>query len=120
RANRQHAYPVRRLEQRRRGRSALGVPGARGPRRETEMSKHSLRALILTGGLLTQACTPSDDARTQAQTADGAAAETAAPITVSGSYWIELSPVLVAANSFYRERLPVGEGGITRITAGEA
>jgi NitT/TauT family transport system substrate-binding protein len=42
-----------------------------------------------------------------------------APITVSGSYWIELSPVLVAANSFYPERLTVGEGGITRISAGE-
>jgi NitT/TauT family transport system substrate-binding protein len=43
-----------------------------------------------------------------------------APITVSGSYWIELSPVLVAANSFYPQKLAVGEGGITRITAGEA
>lgn len=43
-----------------------------------------------------------------------------APIRVSGSYWIELSPVVVAAESFYSERLSVGEGGITRITAGEA
>jgi NitT/TauT family transport system substrate-binding protein len=43
-----------------------------------------------------------------------------APIRVSGSYWIELSPVLVAANSFYPVRLPVGQGGIVRITAGEA
>src|SRR5690606_9708984 len=42
-----------------------------------------------------------------------------APISVSGSYWIELSPVVVAANSFYPEQLTVGEGGITRITAGE-
>jgi sulfonate transport system substrate-binding protein len=42
-----------------------------------------------------------------------------APISVSGSYWIELSPVVVAADSFYPERLSVGEGGITRITAGE-
>lgn len=43
-----------------------------------------------------------------------------APLRVSGSYWIELSPVIVAANHFYPEVLPVGEGGITRITAGEA
>ncbi|MDQ2640473.1 MAG: ABC transporter substrate-binding protein [Pseudomonadota bacterium] len=42
------------------------------------------------------------------------------PITVSGSYWIELSPVLVAANSFYPTTLKVDEGGITRITSGEA
>jgi NitT/TauT family transport system substrate-binding protein len=45
---------------------------------------------------------------------------TLAPIRVSGSYWIELSPVLVAADSFYPQRLEVGEGGIVRITAGEA
>jgi NitT/TauT family transport system substrate-binding protein len=43
-----------------------------------------------------------------------------APIRVSGSYWIELSPVLVAANDFYSTKMTVGEGGITRITAGEA
>lgn len=42
------------------------------------------------------------------------------PIRVSGSYWIELSPVIVAANRFYPEKLVVGEGGITRITSGEA
>lgn len=39
-----------------------------------------------------------------------------APIRVSGSYWIELSPLLVAANSFYPVKLEVGEGGIPRIT----
>lgn len=43
-----------------------------------------------------------------------------APINVSGSYWIELAPVLTAANSFYPVKLEVGEGGITRITSGEA
>ena len=43
-----------------------------------------------------------------------------APIRVSGSYWIELSPVIVAANRFYPVQLKVGEGGITRITSGEA
>jgi NitT/TauT family transport system substrate-binding protein len=43
-----------------------------------------------------------------------------APIRVSGSYWIELSPVIVAAHRFYPVQLKVGEGGITRITSGEA
>jgi NitT/TauT family transport system substrate-binding protein len=47
------------------------------------------------------------------------AAPSLAPISVSGSYWIELAPVIVAANSFYPERLSVGEGGITRITSGD-
>jgi NitT/TauT family transport system substrate-binding protein len=42
-----------------------------------------------------------------------------APISVSGSYWIELAPVVAAAQSFYPEPIPVGEGGITRISAGE-
>jgi NitT/TauT family transport system substrate-binding protein len=37
---------------------------------------------------------------------------------VSGSYWIELSPVLVAANSFYPQRLTVGEGGLTTMNSG--
>jgi len=46
--------------------------------------------------------------------------EPLAPITVSGSYWIELAPVLVAARDFYPQPLTVGEGGITKITSGEA
>ena len=41
-------------------------------------------------------------------------------IRVSGSYWIELSPVVVAAQSFYPVAISIGEGGITRITSGEA
>ena len=59
--------------------------------------------------VLLQGCAPSEQAEAPL-----------APIRVSGSYWIELSPVLVAANSFYPQQLPVGEGGITRITSGEA
>ena len=47
-------------------------------------------------------------------------AQELAPTSVSGSYWIELSPVIVAANNFYPEQIPVGEGGITRITSGDA
>ncbi|MGD8809551.1 MAG: ABC transporter substrate-binding protein [Gammaproteobacteria bacterium] len=42
------------------------------------------------------------------------------PISVAGGMWIELSPVLVAANSFYPEELTVAEGGVRSITAGEA
>jgi NitT/TauT family transport system substrate-binding protein len=40
-----------------------------------------------------------------------------APIRVAGSRWIELSPVLVAANSFYPERLTTTSGGVASITA---
>jgi sulfonate transport system substrate-binding protein len=80
------------------------------------------KALLALAGLLAQGCTPSDEA---ASPSGGAAPATAAeaplaPLRVSGSYWIELSPVLVAANSYYATQLPVGEGGITRITSGEA
>ena len=80
---------------------------------------------IVIAGLWLQGCAPADQAETSAVPAtragSGSAAATAlAPIRVSGSYWIELSPVLIAANSFYPEQLAVGEGGITRITSGEA
>lgn len=63
------------------------------------------------------ACGPSG-ADAQSVTTTSAESDLA-PIRVSGSYWIELSPVVVAANSFYPGQLSVGEGGITRITAGE-
>ena len=43
-----------------------------------------------------------------------------APIRVAGGMWIELSPVLVAANSFYPERLTVAQGGVRSITSGDA
>ena len=71
-------------------------------------------AVVAMAGLLLLGCAPSEP-----ETAAGAETPLA-PIRVSGSYWIELSPVLVASNSFYPERLQVGEGGIVRITAGEA
>lgn len=85
-------------------------------------------ALVALASILLQACAPADEATAPVATAAQSAAPapapapvpTLAPITVSGSYWIELSPVIVAANSFYPEQLPVGEGGITRITSGEA
>jgi NitT/TauT family transport system substrate-binding protein len=71
-------------------------------------------AAVATAGLLLLGCAPSEP-----ETAAAAEAPLA-PLRVSGSYWIELSPVLVAANRFYPERLQVGEGGIVRITSGEA
>ena len=71
-------------------------------------------AIVAIAGLSLLGC-----AREQAETPAAAETPPLAPIRVSGSYWIELSPVLVAANSFYAERLQVGEGGIVRITAGE-
>jgi NitT/TauT family transport system substrate-binding protein len=61
---------------------------------------------------------PAPASESPAPAARAAEAELA-PISVSGSYWIELAPVIVAAESFYPDRLLVGEGGITRITAGE-
>ena len=70
-------------------------------------------AVVAIAGLLL-GCAPSEPE------ALAGAGTPLAPIRVSGSYWIELSPVLVAANSFYPERLQVGEGGIVRITSGEA
>jgi NitT/TauT family transport system substrate-binding protein len=84
-------------------------------------------ALIALTGILLTACgaagpdTATDTAATGNAAAAGraAAAGELAPIRVSGSYWIELAPVVAAAQSFYPEPLEVGEGGITRITAGE-
>ena len=49
---------------------------------------------------------------------DGEAA--LAPIKVAGARWIELSPVLVAANSFYPQKLEVPSGGVVSITSGAA
>ena len=59
---------------------------------------------------------PGDAGTETGQSADNALAD----LKVSGSYWIELSPVITAANSFYPVVIPVGEGGITHITSGEA
>ncbi len=75
-------------------------------------------AIVALVGVLSLSCTPSGPAE---PLSGSAGVDTPlAPIRVSGSYWIELSPVLVAAHSFYPERLQVGEGGIVRITANEA
>jgi len=42
------------------------------------------------------------------------------PIRVAGARWIELSPVVVAANSFYPQKLTVPSGGVVSITRNEA
>ncbi len=80
-------------------------------------------AFSLVAALLLSGCGSGDEAGAPATVgaAATAAAEPAlAPLRVSGSYWIELSPVLVAARDFYPQQLVVGEGGITRITSGDA
>ena len=48
------------------------------------------------------------------------AIEELAPIRVAGRYWIELTPLIVAANHFYPVQLPITNSGIPTITAGEA
>lgn len=77
--------------------------------------------LILTLAACSQ---ESTDDRVLIETGTGVEAQAAefglGDLKVSGSYWIELSPVIAAANSFYPVQIPVGEGGITRITSGEA
>jgi sulfonate transport system substrate-binding protein len=91
-------------------------------------STFALPRLVLgaLAALLLQSCAPAEEAAAPTATPQAAAVIAStqqpalAPLTVSGSYWIELSPVIVAANSFYPLQLPVGEGGITRITSGEA
>ena len=42
------------------------------------------------------------------------------PIRVAGARWIELSPVVTAANSFYPQKLNVASGGVVSITRNEA
>lgn len=84
---------------------------------------HGRLAALGLAGLLLHGCTPADQTEARpapAPEASRPAAAPLAPIRVSGSYWIELSPVLVAANRFYPEPMSVREGGITRITSGEA
>ncbi len=68
------------------------------------------RAALAVAGLLLQGCattTPRDEAPL-------------VPIKVAGARWIELSPVLVAANAFYPQKLEVPSGGVVSITSGAA
>ena len=47
----------------------------------------------------------------------GKAQTTLAPIKVAGARWIELSPVVVAAENFYPQKLTVPTGGVVSITS---
>jgi NitT/TauT family transport system substrate-binding protein len=75
------------------------------------MGKVLWAATIGAVGLLLQSCatpvSPSPDAAL-------------VPIKVAGARWIELSPVLVAANSFYPQKIDVPSGGVVSITSGAA
>jgi NitT/TauT family transport system substrate-binding protein len=66
-------------------------------------------ALLALAGLLTLSCASTPKAQAPL-----------APIKVAGARWIELSPVVVAANSFYPQQLTVPSGGVVSITSGEA
>jgi NitT/TauT family transport system substrate-binding protein len=69
-------------------------------------------ALAALGALLLQGCaSPPAPARDEAPLV---------PIKVAGARWIELSPVLVAANRFYPQQLDVPSGGVVSITSGAA
>lgn len=64
-------------------------------------------ALFTIAGLLLQSCSstpPRDEAPL-------------VPIKVAGSRWIELSPVLIAANNFYPQKIDVPSGGVVSITS---
>jgi len=64
-------------------------------------------ALFAIAGLLLQSCAstpPRDEAPL-------------VPIKVAGARWIELSPVLIAANNFYPQKIDVPSGGVVSITS---
>lgn len=68
-------------------------------------------AMVATASVLLLSCTTTTTPTAEAPEV---------PIRVAGARWIELSPVLVAANSFYPQKLDVPSGGVVSITAGTA
>lgn len=70
----------------------------------------ALGVFLATGGVLLQGC-----ASTKAPLKDDTPL---VPIKVAGARWIEVSAVLVAANSFYPQKLEVASGGVVAITSG--
>jgi len=68
-------------------------------------------ALLVIGAWLLQGCATSPAPKVEAPLV---------PIKVAGARWIELSPVLVAANSLYPQKLEVPSGGVVSITSGAA
>jgi NitT/TauT family transport system substrate-binding protein len=78
------------------------------------ISKASLRtALLAMTALLLPGCA-------SAPKAPATAAGPLAPIRVAGARWIELSPVVAAAESFYPQKLTVPSGGVASITRNDA
>src|SRR6478735_11878378 len=67
-------------------------------------------ALLISASLMALSC---------ATTAPPKAEAPLVPIRVAGARWIELSPVLVAANSFYPQKITVPSGGVVSITRNE-
>jgi len=77
-------------------------------------SRTTAWAVVLTlAGLLLQISPSSSQTSPQKETP-------LAPIRVAGARWIELSPVVVAAESFYPQKLTVPSGGVVSITSGAA
>jgi sulfonate transport system substrate-binding protein len=75
------------------------------------LRRHVARLTLFTlAGLLLQSCA----------TAPPQPEAPLVPIKVAGARWIELSPVVVAANSFYPQQLTVPSGGVVSITSGAA
>jgi sulfonate transport system substrate-binding protein len=68
------------------------------------------RAVLLALGILTLSCAsvPKQPKEPEAPLV---------PIKVAGARWIELSPVVVAAEYFYPQKLPVPSGGVVSITS---
>jgi sulfonate transport system substrate-binding protein len=71
--------------------------------------RNLLRAALLAAGTMTLSCSSVPKAP------DNPAP--LAPIKVAGARWIELSPVVVAAEYFYPQKLAVPSGGVTSITS---
>ena len=69
----------------------------------------SRASLLVAMSLLTQGCTSPPKLEAAL-----------APIRVAGARWIELSPVVVAAGSFYPQQIAVAPGGVVSITSGAA
>ena len=72
---------------------------------------NAARTAIAVAGLLLLGCASTAPTREEAPLV---------PIKVAGARWIELSPVLVAANSLYPQKLEVPSGGVVSITSGAA
>ncbi len=77
----------------------------------------SLRRNLPRVALLVFACLLTQSFAAQSQ---APAPAPLAPIKVAGARWIELSPVVTAAEFFYPQKLPVPSGGVVSITRGDA